>query len=75
MDRMRKFILVLVAIGMASGCGGQHEKGAPNDPNEQQGNAKAKPEDSITKKSDKQPSDNQAGRNAHSGTPHANDNK
>ena len=72
---MSKILVLVVALGMGCGCGGQHEKGSPNDPNEQQGNAKAQPENSITKKSDKQPSDNQAGRNAHSGTPHANDNK
>ena len=60
---------------MLGGCGGQPQKGSPNDPNEQQGNAKAKPEDSITKKSNKQPGDNQAGRNVHDGGARANDNK
>ncbi len=49
--------------------------GSNNDPNEQQGNPKAQPEKSATGVSNKQPNDNKAGRNAHSDTPNANDNK
>ena len=39
--------------------------GSPNDPNEQQGNTKAQPEKSVGSNTNKQPSDNKAGRNVH----------
>jgi len=61
---------VLTAVMLAAvtcGCGGQGERGSPRDPNEQQGNPKAQPEKSITSKPGKQPGDDQAGRDAHSG--------
>lgn len=70
-----KLLLILLVAGLACSCGGQKQTGSPNDPNEQQGNPKAQPEKSVTNKSDKQPSDNQAGRNAHNGKANGNDNK
>jgi hypothetical protein len=65
--RSKKALLALVLAGMTCGCGGQGERGSPRDPNEQQGNPKAKPEKSITSKPGKQPADDQAGKDAHTG--------
>lgn len=70
-----KLLALIAIVGLACSCGGQKQTGNPNDPNEQQGNPKAQPEKSVTDTTNKQPSDNQAGRNAHNGKAKANDNK
>ena len=67
--RSKKVLLAVVLAAIACGCGGQGERGSPRDPNEQQGNPKAQPEKSITSKPGKQPADDQAGKDAHTGTP------
>ncbi len=58
-----KLLPLLLAAGLAVSCDVQ--TGTPNDPNEQQGNPKAQPAESVTNKSNEEPLDNQAGRNAH----------
>ncbi len=72
---MSKLPFILLIAGLACSCGGQRRTGSSNDPNEQQGNTKAQPEKGVTSNTNKQPNDNKAGRNAHSDTPNANDNK
>jgi hypothetical protein len=72
---MWRLIPIAFAAVLMAGCGGQRPTGSPNDPNEQQGNTKAKPEKSITGAVGKERGDNQAGRNAHNGRAGANDNK
>ena len=54
-------------MGLLTGCGGQRQTGSANDPNEQQGYPRARPEKGITGAQNAQPGDNKANRNAHTG--------
>ena len=73
---IRKLLPFLLFAGFAVSCGGQKQTGSPNDPNEQQGNPQAQPAKSDTSsKSNKEPVDNKAGRNAHTEVPNGQDNK
>lgn len=67
--RSKRIWLAIAIMASACGCEGQSGKGSPSDPNEQQGNAKAQPEKSISPKPGKQPGDDQAGKDAHTKTP------
>ncbi len=72
---MLKLLPFILIAGLAVSCGGQPQIGSPNDPNEQQGNPKAQPEKSVENKSNEEPSDNQAGRNAHTDLPNGQNNQ
>jgi len=63
-----RILLLAAVMGVAiySGC---NRPTAPSDTDQQQGNPKAQPEKSATSHDSKQPGDNQAGRDAHTGHP------
>lgn len=63
--RSKKIWLALALLAVGCGCGGQRGKGSPNDPNEQQGNPNAKPEQSVSPKPGSQPGDDKAGKDPH----------
>jgi hypothetical protein len=69
---IRPYLTTALIIGLALttyGCGEPGHHGTPSDPNEQQGNPEAHPEQSINKKSNKQPDGDKAGKDPHTLTP------
>jgi hypothetical protein len=75
---MKKLVLATAAFSLLMACSNNTQRDSPADTNQQQGNPNAKPASeaqSPANTDQSQPSDNKAGRNAHSNTPHANDNK
>lgn len=70
MRRPTAFFLALTLVCVLLSCGGEpRHHGTPSDPNEQQGNPNAKPEESINKNSNKQPDGDKAGKDPHTLTP------
>jgi len=64
---MRTLLLTtLLAAGLLSAC---NRPTAPSDTDQQQGNPQAQPEKGAKSTDNKQPGDNEAGRNAHTGRP------
>lgn len=72
---MRKLFPFVLLAALACSCGNERQIGTPNDPNEQQGNPQAQPEKSVKNKSNSEPSDNAAGRNAHTNLPNGDNNQ
>lgn len=62
-------LLIIIVIAGLSACS---RPTAPSDTDQQQGNAQAQPEKNATSKSNHEPGDNQAGRDAHNGIPTGN---
>jgi len=64
--QMRKALITIIVAGLQTGCNSRTSQA--HDPNQEQGNPQAHPEKSATGESGREPSDNQAGKDAHSGT-------
>ncbi len=65
-----KLISTMILLGVLSGCNGDRgHYGTPSDPNEQQGNPKAKPEQSTKPVSNGEPDANKASKDPHTLTP------
>ncbi len=62
---MRKVLFTFIVAGLLTGCNSRTSQS--HDPDQQQGNPQAHPEKSATGDSKREPGDNQAGRDAHSG--------
>lgn len=70
MRTLCKFAPVVVLALVSYGCGGEPgHHGTPSDPNEQQGNPNAKPEQSINGKPGSQPAGDKTGKDPHTLTP------
>ena len=57
-------LIVSLCFGLCS-CGVPGHHGTPSDPNEQQGNPDAHPEQSINQRSNKQPDGDKTGKDPH----------
>jgi hypothetical protein len=67
MRNLWKFVPLVVLVAATWDCGGEPgHRGTPSDPNQQQGNPNAQPENSIVKgKVGDQPSGDKTGKDAH----------
>lgn len=70
---MRKLwkVLPVLLLGLTWACGNSERghRGTPSDPNQQQGNPDAKPEETTKPASNSEPASNKAGKDPHTLTP------